>query len=194
MPRYVAFLRAINVGGHVVKMDKLRELFASLGFSRVETFIASGNVIFETGSKATASLEGKIESCLCKALGYEVATFVRTDAEVAATAQYKPFRDADLKSAGAFCVGFLAEPLGRESERMLMEFKTAIDDFHTHGREIYWLCQTRQGESTFSNVSMEKRLGIRATFRGINTIVRLAAKYPPSNSTFAGTRRQAARR
>ncbi len=163
MPRYVAFLRAVNVGGHTVTMDDLRGLFESLGFSTVETFIASGNVIFETSSRATTSLQGKIESCLRKALGYEVATFLRTDSEVAAIAQYKPFRDSDLKSAGVFNVGFMAEPLGRESERILMGFKTAIDDFHIQGREIYWLCQKKQSESTFSNASFERSLGIRAT-------------------------------
>ena len=44
MPKHFAFLRAINVGGHTVKMDHLRDIFESLGFSNVETFIASGNV------------------------------------------------------------------------------------------------------------------------------------------------------
>jgi uncharacterized protein (DUF1697 family) len=181
MPKYVAFLRAINVGGHIVKMDRLRGHFESLGFSKVETFIASGNVIFETGSKTAANLSAKIESCLGKTLGFEVATFVRTDSEVAAIAQYRPFREADLKTAGAFCVGFLAEPLGPEAKQTLMKFKTAIDDFHTQGREVYWLCKKKQSESTFANVSFEKRLGIRATFRGMNTIVRLVAKYPLSS-------------
>ena len=56
MPRYVAFLRAINVGGHNTKMAELRRLFEGLGFSGVEAFIASGNVIFETNSRATARL------------------------------------------------------------------------------------------------------------------------------------------
>ena len=60
------------------------ELFESLGFQQVETFIASGNVIFTDKSKSTAMLEKKIEACLEKALGYEVKTFIRTDAEVAA--------------------------------------------------------------------------------------------------------------
>ena len=57
MPRYIAFLRAINVGGHTVKMDRLREIFESLGFANVETFIASGNVVFETTAGDTAALE-----------------------------------------------------------------------------------------------------------------------------------------
>ncbi|HXW01123.1 MAG TPA: DUF1697 domain-containing protein, partial [Anaerolineae bacterium] len=53
LPKYIAFLRAINVGGHTVKMDYLRRLFEEMGFSKVETFIASGNVIFEAVAKST---------------------------------------------------------------------------------------------------------------------------------------------
>jgi uncharacterized protein (DUF1697 family) len=57
MPKYVAFLRAINVGGHTVKMDHLRRLFEALEFDNVETFIASGNVIFDSASKSTKAFE-----------------------------------------------------------------------------------------------------------------------------------------
>ena len=91
MPRYVAFLRAINVGGHVVKMDHLRTLFEEIGLTEVETFIASGNVLFNSPSKSGPALERKIEKQLRTALGYEVATFVRTHAEVQQVAAYEPF-------------------------------------------------------------------------------------------------------
>jgi uncharacterized protein (DUF1697 family) len=57
MPKYIAFLRAINVGGHIVKMKDLRELFGSLGFTGVETVLASGNVVFETRAGATTCPE-----------------------------------------------------------------------------------------------------------------------------------------
>ena len=100
MTRYIAFLRAINVGGHVVKMDALRGLFESLGFSNVETFIASGNVLFETN--LNGNLEKKIESKLREALGYDVATFIRTDAELKAIANYKAFAQSQLDAATAF--------------------------------------------------------------------------------------------
>jgi len=60
LAKYIAFLRAINVGGHTVKMDHLRSLFEALGFSNVETFIASGNVIFESKSKSTRALERRL--------------------------------------------------------------------------------------------------------------------------------------
>src|SRR5262245_61029712 len=111
MPRHIAFLRAINVGGHTVKMATLCELFEELGFTDVSTFIASGNVIFNAPGKNTAALEKKIETHLEKALGYEVKTFVRNLPELAALAAHKAFPEARVKTAGAFCVGFLAEPL-----------------------------------------------------------------------------------
>ena len=60
--KYAAFLRAINVGGHIVKMDRLRTLFEAAGFRGAETFIASGNVVFESSRKSAADLERAIET------------------------------------------------------------------------------------------------------------------------------------
>ena len=69
MSRFIAFLRAINIaGGRTVKMESLRQVFESLGFSGVATFIASGNVVFETTTKNTRTLERKIEKRLREAL------------------------------------------------------------------------------------------------------------------------------
>lgn len=180
MPRLIAFLRAINVGGHTVTMAALRQEFEALGVKDVETFIASGNVIFTSRATDVAALEKKIETRLRASLGYEVATFIRTDAEIAAVAGYTPFTDAKRGAAGALCVGFLSEPLGAAAKRTLMAFTTDVDEFHTHGREVYWLCRTKQSDSTFSNTRFEKAVKARATFRGINTVVRLAAKYGSS--------------
>src|SRR5215216_880237 len=129
--KYVAFLRAINVGGHTVKMDHLRSLFEALGFSNVETFIASGNVIFDSKSQNTKALEKKIESCLEEALGYKVATFIRATDELAAIANYKPFNDAELKAEGnALYIAFLADRASDEAKQKLLAFKTEVDEFH----------------------------------------------------------------
>ncbi len=176
MPRYVAFLRAINVGGHVVTMDRLRSLFDSLGFAGVETFIASGNVVFESRSGDTSALSRKIEKLLHKSLGYEVATFIRTDAEVAAIARHPLFDSPNARSAKALNVGFLSQAPRAEATRALMRLRTASDEFHVEGREMYWL--RKMSESGFSYAVFERTLQVRATFRGRNTVVRLAAKYP----------------
>jgi uncharacterized protein (DUF1697 family) len=178
MPRYVAFLRAVNVGGHnVVKMDFLRRLFESLGFSNVETFIASGNVVFEAESENARALERGIEERLREALGREVATFVRTDAELAAVARYEPFAQSELDGAAALNIAFLADGVDGKSSERLMALRTDVDDFHVHGREVYWLCRERQSGSKISNAVMEKALGQKSTLRGANTIKRMAAKY-----------------
>src|SRR6185437_15265010 len=100
MPKFIAFLRAINVGGHVVKMDQLRELFVSMGFANVETFIASGNVIFEAKSKDANALQRRIEKHLHTTLGYEVATFIRTLAELDQVANQRPFAESELNRPG----------------------------------------------------------------------------------------------
>ena len=177
MPRYIAFLRAINVGGRIVKMDYLRELFEAMGFSGVETFIASGNVIFES-SKSPATLVTAIETSLQDALGYEVAAFIRTPKEVAVIADYKPFPDVELGEATALNVAFLASALDKTAQQKLTSLETDIDRFDHHGREVYWLCRTKQSESKFSNAVFERTLKLQATFRGINTVKKLAVKYP----------------
>ena len=181
MSRFIAFLRAINVGGHIVKMDHLRQLFESFGFSRVETFIASGNVVFEAAARNPKFLERKIGIGLRAALGYDVATFIRTEAELAGIAAYAPFRQSELEAAAALNIAFLADRLADKSKQKLMALRTDIDDFHVHGREIYWLCLKKQSESTFSNAVLEKTLGLPSTLREANTIRKMAAKYASSS-------------
>jgi len=177
MSKHLAFLRAINVGGHNVKMDVLRQYFESLGLTNVETFIASGNVIFDAKAGNTQALEKKIEKKLHEALGYEVSTFIRTDAELAEISKHKPFPQSQLDSAAALNIGFLAEPLDNAAKQKLMALQTDIDSFHVHGREIYWLCLKKQSDSKISNAVIEKKLGIKTTLRGVNTVDKMAEKY-----------------
>ncbi|NJL27921.1 MAG: DUF1697 domain-containing protein [Thermoanaerobaculia bacterium] len=179
MPKNIAFLRAINVGGHTVKMDRLRALFVEMGFSGVETFIASGNVIFDPISENPAALEKKIESHLESALGYEVRTFIRTSAELAAVVDYEPFSDAKLTAEGStLYVGFLPDPPTAEAIQKLLGFSNAVDEFHVAGREVYWLCHKKFHESDFSGAKLEKVLGLKTTLRNVSTVRKLAAKYP----------------
>jgi uncharacterized protein (DUF1697 family) len=180
MTRYIAFLRAINVGGHIVKMESLRKVFEEFGLTKVETFIASGNIIFETSTMNERELEEKIQDGLHAVLGYQVATFLRTDREVASISTYQAFPQPVIEAATAFNVAFLHRAPAEQSIQKLMSLKTEIDDFHIHQREIYWLCQKKQSESTFSNAVLEKTIGMQSTLRGINTLKKLVEKYPPA--------------
>lgn len=176
MPRYIALLRGINLGGHTVKMDKLKKHFEELGFKNVETFIASGNVIFEAAAKSTAALEKKIGAHLEKSLGFPAMTFLRRDDELAAVLTDHPFERGDDEN---LYIGFLAEEPTKAARASLMKHRNPSNEFHVNGREAYWLCRNKQmSESTFFRVGLEKALGMPVTVRNVTTIGKLVEKYP----------------
>jgi len=179
MPKFAVFLRAINVGGHTVKMDMLRGLFEAQGYTEVETFIASGNVVFAAPGIDTIALEEAISTTLREALGYKVAAFVRTGAELNRIATREAFRPAAVSAAAALNVGFLHAAPDEPAVQKLLALQTGIDEFAFCGREVYWLCRKKQSESTFSNAVLEKTLGVPSTLRGIDTVRKIAAKYFP---------------
>lgn len=176
MPRYVAFLRAINVGGHVVKMDRLRALFGDLRLGNVETFIASGNVLFDSAGKSTAAMEARIEKHLEQALGYPVATFVRPMRELDAVLAAHRFNAPEFAGCGIW-VGFLKVDPPDGTRDTLLALATDIDAFDLCGREVYWLCRTNFSDSKIGK-SLDKALSMPVTFRNITTVRRLAARAP----------------
>lgn len=91
MITYIAFLRGVNVGGHTIKKEEFIEVFSSLGLENVRTFIASGNVLFESSETNEKLLEKKIEEALEKRFGYEVRTMLRTKEELQKMIEEKPF-------------------------------------------------------------------------------------------------------
>lgn len=171
--RYIAFLRAINVGEHTVKMDRLRGLFESFGFKNARTFIASGNVLFDSDEQDTAKLEKQIEAGLEKALGYEVATFIRTPAELTRIAAWAPFAQSEVDAAHNVYIGFLRQPLDDAAREKLLTLASDVDRFGAHERELYWLCRVASHESKISNVALEKKLAARLTLRAVSSVRRL---------------------
>lgn len=168
--RYVAFLRAINVGGHVVKMEHLRLLFTAMGFTNVETVIASGNVVFD-GARAAAP---RIEEALEKALHYRVATFLRTMPELARVAAYRPFEE----SGGATLhIGFMARPPTAAAAQKVMAMSSKEDELQVNASEVYWLRHGGFSDSKLTGAMFEKALGAEVTFRNANTVRRIAEKY-----------------
>lgn len=181
MARYIAFLRGLNVGGHNVKMDQLRQQFEALGFTGVSTFIASGNVLFESTNGKAAELAQRIEQRLREALGYEVATFLRTDAEVGRIAAYTPFPDAASKEGDTMYVIFLRQAPDAETRKRVLALANDQDLFHINGAELYWRRRGSLLEATINDAELAKALGrAPTTSRNMNTLRRLAAKYPPA--------------
>lgn len=113
---YIAFLRAVNVGGRTVKMDRLRGLFAELGLGSVRSYIQSGNIFFTTEETGRAALTERIEKHLAAALGYAVPTMLRTVEEVRELVAADPFAGVEVTPDVRLCVVFLSEPLPDDYE------------------------------------------------------------------------------
>lgn len=175
MPRYVALLRAINVGGHVVKMEKLRSLFEALEFTDVSTFIASGNVLFSTPSRDVADIARRIEGQLKKSLGYDVVTFIRTPKQLQKIIELQPFPETELSVPGStLYIGFLANAPTKAAKEKLMAFNSPEGELRVRDREVYWLVRNKISESKFSGSKMERVLGLPVTLRNVTTVRKLA--------------------
>jgi len=172
VPALVAFLRAINVGGHNVKMDHLRSLVSGYGLIAVESFIASGNLIFDGGRRKPAAIETMLETKLEADLGYPVATFVRTTAEVADVVTAQPFSAA----TGRYYVTFLKQTPTIEASERLAGLCSEAEQLLFLGRELHWL--VREGFETRLTDAQFARVGAGpGTSRNITTVRKLALKY-----------------
>jgi uncharacterized protein (DUF1697 family) len=175
--QYVAFLRAVNVGGRIVKMAELKKIFEAAGLAEVATFIASGNVIFRS-PKVASGLEGQIERALQNALGYTVTTILRTVSEVARVSTHEAYTAKELGGGGTLYVGFAQTRPSPAGIMKALALQTKVDELRFDDREIYWLARKSIAESSISMAAIENAAQTPLTFRNINTVRRLAAKYP----------------
>src|SRR5262249_16780374 len=143
----------------------------------VESFIASGNVIFESTASAS-SLESKIEKQLESALGFPVTTMVRSTTDVAGVAAYNAFPKLKPPAGkGGMYVGFLKTDPTAEGIGKVMALGDKLNEFHFFGREVYWYAKDRMQVLKISGATFERALKTAATFRNVTTVRKLAEKY-----------------
>ncbi len=177
--RHVAFLRAINVAGHaVVKMEDLKEAFTAAGCRNVESYIQSGNVIYEAPATGHAALAGRILSRLSRLLGGEVVVIFRTLAHLADLVRADPFKGVPSGSDVKLYVVFL-EKRPRSAPRFPLEDpKEALRASGMKGLEIFVVSgRTVKGSHGFPNAFIEKATGVAATSRNWNTITRIVDRF-----------------
>lgn len=140
MPRYVAFLRAINIGGRRASSAQLAACLENAGFENVANFRASGNLIFDAPRASEQALANRVDAALTNGLGFEVRSFLRTAAQVRKIAAFEPFPPKVLaKSQGKLQVALLAKPLPKRTRDEVLALATAADPLAISGRELYWL-------------------------------------------------------
>jgi uncharacterized protein (DUF1697 family) len=182
MPRYAAFLRAVNVGARLVKMETLRTIVANMGFSDVQTMIASGNVVFDTPQRSVGRIEQALEQELERALGFTVTTFVRTFPELIALAEHPLVSGKTLEDGASVYVAFLREPPTQETARKLKALKTKLEDFQLYEHHVLWLVRGRFSDSALSGPSLERTLGVPTTVRNTTTVRRLVDRFAIGSS------------
>ena len=173
MMRYIAFLRGINVSGHkIIKMAALKQMFISMAFHNVVTYIQSGNVVFDSDITDASFLKANIERGLKAELGYEVTVIIRTIPElkqIIANNPYHTLKEGDTRKVG---VTFLAGIPAEERANMILKKSETGDEISIIDREIYILYYTF-GNSMFTNTYIEKKLSTSGTCRNWATINKL---------------------
>jgi uncharacterized protein (DUF1697 family) len=168
LPRYVALLRGINVGGRrKVPMSDLRESVEALGYTNVRTYIQSGNVVFTAKTGSAAGVRAAIEQRLEHDFGFDVTVLLRTSKELATTLRNNPF-DTDAY------VTFLESVPERARIAAIDAARYAPDEFAAHGREVFIRCPNGYGNTKINNALFERALGLRATTRNYKTVKTLA--------------------
>jgi uncharacterized protein (DUF1697 family) len=169
MTQYIAFLRAINVGGRMVKMEDLKKILAIPGIKNISTYIQSGNVIFDSMETDKEILAKKIEAKLQKSLGFEVKTLVRTIPDIEAIIKKNPFKKHTDDMA--LHVSFLSEKANDTLLDQLLALQTEFEQFRFIDTEGYILVRKgAYGETKFSNNFLEKKLKLYATTRNWATV------------------------
>src|SRR5437660_8305648 len=177
MTRYVAFLRGINVGGKkLIKMEELRRVIESLDFKNVQTFIQSGNVIFESREINREDLTTKIEKKLLKAFGHQVAVVLQTIAELEAILKLDPFRKIKPGADVMRFVAFLAAEPAVKAKLPLVSSTEKLEVLAIKNRAALILCYRKpNGFFSFPNSFFEKHFRVTATTRNWNTVQRIVA-------------------
>jgi uncharacterized protein (DUF1697 family) len=169
MDRYVALLRGINVGGrNPIRMADLKACFERHGFQRVETYIQSGNVIFES-ARSSSALEARIERMLSAAFGYDASVVLRTRRQIRAIVGQAPGGFGSLPLRYRYDVVFLKSPLTAAAALETLPTREGVDSVRAGAGVLY--CSRLISRASQSRLSRIVSLPIYAqvTIRNWNT-------------------------
>jgi uncharacterized protein (DUF1697 family) len=175
MPRYVALIRGINVGGKtMVKMDELKALFTELGFENVTSYINSGNIGFDSQRSSEKGLMKDIEAAVEKQFARHFDVILRNQTSIRQIIDADPFA-GEYDSHKLMHVLFLKVELPIEKHFLLSEIDFGDEKFICLGREIYLLLPSGVADSVFSRKGvLDKPPRVPYTARNWRTVQKLA--------------------
>lgn len=170
---YIAFLRGVNVGGHIAKMDRVRALFSELGLEAVRSYIQSGNLFFESASKDRTALAAMISRAMEDTFGYEVPVCLRTPDELEKALHLDPFKGLKVTPDMRLCINFAADPLPRKMELPLFSPKRDIQILKISDRDAYVIWHIINGRPPSSSSFLDTTLGQPTTSRFFHTAAKI---------------------
>jgi uncharacterized protein (DUF1697 family) len=174
--RYIALLRAINVGGkNIVKMEELRARFAELGLENVRSYIQSGNVFFDTEETDREALTRRIEDHLLATLGSEIGVYLRTLPEVEALLTLDPFRAVEVTPDVRLCVLFTDPKLPGDLDLPLVSPKQDIELHAVTDAELCYVMRVVNGRPSDPTSFFKATFGrpVRGTTRFFGTTAKI---------------------
>jgi uncharacterized protein (DUF1697 family) len=178
MPIYVILLRAVNVGGYgKVSMAEFRKMLTDLGFTKVETYIQSGNAVVDAKGSA-AKVAQAVSAGLEKMVGASPGVVVRTHEQLEQLIKENPFAKEAVDGSKVH-VSFLAGPAAPEAraalERIVQQYPKRRDRFHLAEEHIYFHLPDGAAETKFTGKTLDKAIGVIGTGRNWNTVLKLCA-------------------
>ncbi len=177
---HLAFLRAINVGGRaLVKMADLKKAFDAAGATNVQTYIQSGNVIFDAPDSATgqAKLVKSIQARLNKLMGKDVDVMYRTHKDLQRMITADPFKNVDTKQDLKLYVAFLKDKPKKRPKLPLTAEKDGLKIIKISGSDVFLVSYpVGKGRYGVPNLFVEKEFDTPATSRNWNTVQKIVKK------------------
>lgn len=171
MNKYVALLRGINVGGHKkIPMADLIELLTNSGLENVQTYIQSGNVIFDSSEKNSHKIEQRIHDAINVHFGFEVPILVKTAQDLQRIFDVCPFSE-EKKIASYFTM--LHDVPNQELVKMASEKVYEGEEYMIIEDCIYYYNALGYGRAKFNMSLFERKLNTTATSRNYKTMVKL---------------------
>ena len=170
MTTYISILRGINLGGHnTIKMDALKELFVRIGLINIQTYIQSGNVVYQCNDKNSKELNFLISDEIKRQFGFDVPTITMTFDELSNIVSLNPFVVNETKDLSLLHVTFLADKPLSENAAKIGTANYLPDEFHLSEKAVYLYCPNGYGKTKLSNSFFERKLKVSATTRNWKT-------------------------
>jgi uncharacterized protein (DUF1697 family) len=174
MPVYIAMLRGINIGPHKrMKMEKLRTSCEAQGFASVQTYIQSGNLVFQADKLSAEAVAKKVEKCIVSDFGFSADVIVRKAEEMGQIVTGNPLLKEPGVETAKLHVVFLSEAPSSDAIKKLESLTLSPDRVRQRRKEVYFYFPNGVSGSSIWKHNLDRMLSVSGTMRNWKTVTTL---------------------